>query len=165
MVEANRTAAIHQRRFEITRRGETGGVLSVNSDLRPNSVATSHPFAPGWIVVSLHLNRNRAVRVLFLLASPGNRLEDPRAKLDLGGKMDIEPPLVQSVVNRKGRSDAWGTRLADTRDRGGGNACGHAPEKRPTIHWCNSQPLAGRRTLELTSCRSCRKVAQERYRK
>src|SRR5215469_1804179 len=87
MVEANRTAAIHQRRFEITRRGETAGALSVNSALGRNS-ATSHPFAPGWIVVSLHFNRDRAIGALFLLTSPGNRLEDARANLDLGGNMN-----------------------------------------------------------------------------
>src|SRR5215472_5567472 len=87
-VEANRTAAIHQRRFEITRRGETGGVLSINSSLVRNLAATLHPFAPGWIVVRLHFNRDRAIGLLFLLARPGNRLEDTWANLDLGGKMN-----------------------------------------------------------------------------
>src|SRR5215813_1534156 len=88
MVEANRTAAIHQRRFGITRRGETAEGLSVNS-LGRNSAATSHPFAPAGIVVSLHLDRDRAIGVLFLLRSPGNRPEDAGANLDLGGKMNL----------------------------------------------------------------------------
>ena len=45
--------------------------------------------APGWVVVGLHFNRDGAIGVLFLLASPGNRPEDARAKLDLGGKMNL----------------------------------------------------------------------------
>src|SRR5215467_6984379 len=89
MVDANRMAAIHQRRFEITRRGESDGVLSVNSVFPGYSAATSHPFAPGWIVVRLHLNRDRAIAVLFLLAGPGHRLEDTGTNLDLGRKMNL----------------------------------------------------------------------------